>query len=142
MGGLDLAVAGVADRTPPPALAREVFVDVPLVVAAVPEHPLVAAHPDGDAVSPAAPEGHRLIGLPRGAGMRTVPERLCAGSGFRPQAVFEAAAPDALARLAARGLGVAVLPGPDPRTDLRALLLSPTRAPAPARPSSGGPGGR
>ncbi|MFZ4237925.1 LysR family transcriptional regulator substrate-binding protein [Streptomyces murinus] len=139
MGGLDLAVAGVADRTPPPGLAREVFVDVPLVVAAVPEHPLVAAHPDGDAVSPL--ERHRLIGPPRGAGMRTVLERLCAGAGFRPQVLFEAATPDALARLAARGVGVTVLPGPDPRTGLRALLLSPTRAPAPARPSSGGPRG-
>ncbi|MEU6466432.1 LysR substrate-binding domain-containing protein [Streptomyces sp. NPDC046976] len=123
-GTLDLVVAGVADRTPPPGLGWEVFVDVPLVVAAVAEHPLMAAHPDGDAVSPAALEGHRLIGLPRGTGMRTVLERLCAGAGFRPRVVFEAATPDALARLAARGLGVAVLPGPDPRPGLRVLPLA------------------
>ncbi|MFF5662570.1 hypothetical protein ACFY7F_06895 [Streptomyces griseofuscus] len=113
-GALDLAVAGVAVRTPPPGLAWGLFVDVPLAVAAVPEHALMAAYPDGGA----------------GAGFR-----------LRPQVVFEAATPDALARLTARGLGVAVLLGPDPRPGLRALP-SPTRAPAPARPSSGGPRGR
>ncbi|SCF88876.1 hypothetical protein GA0115258_115645, partial [Streptomyces sp. LamerLS-31b] len=91
-GALDLAVAGVAVRTPPPGLAWGLFVDVPLAVAAVPEHALMAAYPDGGA-----------------------------GAGFRPQVVFEAATPDALARLTARGLGVAVLLGPDPRPGLRAL---------------------
>ncbi|MFJ8091523.1 LysR substrate-binding domain-containing protein [Streptomyces griseofuscus] len=129
-GALDLAVAGVAVRTPPPGLAWGLFVDVPLVVAAVPEHPLMAAYPDGSAVSSAALAGHRLIGLQHVIGMRAVLERLCAGAGFRPQVVFEAAASDALARLAARGLGVAVLPGPGPHPGLRALTLAdpPARA--------------
>ncbi|MEU1659300.1 LysR substrate-binding domain-containing protein [Streptomyces griseofuscus] len=106
------------------------FVDVPLVVAAVPEHPLMAAYPDGGAVSSAALAGHRLIGLQHVIGMRAVLERLCAGAGFRPQVVFEAAASDALARLAARdlGVGVGVLPGPGPHPGLRALTLADPRA--------------
>ncbi|MEU5442390.1 LysR family transcriptional regulator substrate-binding protein [Streptomyces griseofuscus] len=108
------------------------FVDVPLVVAAVPGHPLMAAYPDGGAVSSAALAGHRLIGLQHVIGMRAVLERLCAGAGFRPQVVFEAAASDALARLAARdlgvGVGVGVLPGPGPHPGLRALTLADPRA--------------
>ncbi|OIK29582.1 LysR family transcriptional regulator [Streptomyces malaysiense] len=127
-GTLDLAVAGVADRTPPAGLAWEVFVDVPLVVAAVPEHPLVGGYREGEAVPVGALDGHRLIGTPRGTGTRTVLERLCAEAGFAPHVVFEAAAPDALARLAARGLGVAVLPGPNPRPGLRVLPLDSPRA--------------
>ncbi|RRQ80812.1 hypothetical protein CQW44_32060 [Streptomyces griseofuscus] len=51
-----------------------------------------------------------------------------AGAGFRPQVVFEAATSDALARLAARGLGVGLLPGPDPHPGLRALTLADPRA--------------
>ncbi|GAA3066011.1 hypothetical protein GCM10020254_06860 [Streptomyces goshikiensis] len=54
--------------------------------------------------------GRALICLPRGTGVRAALERACAQAGFRPHVAFEAAAPDVLARLAARGLGVAVLP--------------------------------
>ncbi len=50
--------------------------------------------------------------------MRAALERACARAGFRPRVTFEAAAPHVLAQLAARGLGVAVLPagedGPPP----------------------------
>ena len=42
--------------------------------------------------------------------------------------MFEAATSDALARLAARGLGVGLLPGPDPHPGLRALTLADPRA--------------
>ncbi|MER6315237.1 LysR family transcriptional regulator substrate-binding protein [Streptomyces sp. NPDC001581] len=37
-------------------------------------------------------------------------ERACAEAGFAPRVEFEAAAPAVLVRLAARGLGVAVVP--------------------------------
>ncbi|SEE16285.1 DNA-binding transcriptional regulator, LysR family [Streptomyces misionensis] len=127
-GALDLAVAGVAGQDPPPGIAWEVVIDEPLVVAAVPDHPLMTGHPGARAVAPAALDGHRLIGLPHGTGMRTVLDRLCAGAGFRPHIAFEAATPDALARLAARGLGVAVLPGRGPRPGLRTLALADPRA--------------
>lgn len=51
-----------------------------------------------------------LITLPAGTGVRGVLERGCAEAGFRPVVAFEASAPQALLQLAARGLGVAVLP--------------------------------
>ncbi|MER6072541.1 LysR family transcriptional regulator [Streptomyces sp. NPDC001817] len=127
-GELDLAVVGVAQETPPPGIAHHVVIDEPLVVAAVPGHPLLAEYGGCGVVPPAALRGHRLIGLPRGTGMRGVVERLCAEAGFRPHIAFEAATPDAVCRLAARGLGVAVLPGPGPRPGLAVLPLHDPRA--------------
>ncbi|MGW7522244.1 LysR family transcriptional regulator [Streptomyces sp. NPDC054783] len=127
-GELDLAVAGVAQEAPPPGIAHHVVIDEPLVVAAVPGHPLFAEYDGCAAVPPAALRGHRVIGLPRGTGMRGVVERLCAEAGFRPRIAFEAATPDALGRLAARGLGVAVLPGLGPRPGLTVLPLQDPRA--------------
>lgn len=52
-------------------------------------------------------------------------ERACAQAGFAPRVDFEAAAPAVLVRLAARGLGVAVVPsgaesGAGPRADVDA----------------------
>lgn len=126
-GELDLAVAGVAEEAPP-GIAHHGVIDEPLVAAAVPGHPLLAEYDGCAAVPPAALRGHRLIGLPRGTGVRGVLERLCAEAGFRPHIAFEAATPDALGRLAARGLGVAVLPGLGPRPGLTVLPLQDPRA--------------
>ncbi|MGW1289264.1 LysR family transcriptional regulator [Streptomyces sp. NPDC002586] len=122
-GELDLAVIGIAEEEPPPGIAVHVVIDEPLVVAAVPGHSLLAEYGGAGAVPPTALRGHRLIGLPRGTGMRGVLERLCAEAGFHPHIAFEAATPDGLARLAARGLGVAVLPGLGARSGLGALPL-------------------
>ncbi|KOV63957.1 LysR family transcriptional regulator [Streptomyces sp. MMG1121] len=123
-GELDLAVIGVADQALPPGVALHVVIDEPLVAAAAPGHPLLLEYDGADAVAPAALRGHRLIGLPRGTGMRAVLERLCAEAGFRPDIAFEAATPDGLARLAARGLGVALLPGLGARPGLATLRLA------------------
>ncbi|MEU3687664.1 LysR family transcriptional regulator [Streptomyces narbonensis] len=110
-GELDLAVIGLADEEPPQGVGLQVLVDVPLVVAAAPDDPLLATVEGGRAALPlAALDGRPLISLPRGTGLRGVLERACAQAGFRPHVAFEAAAPLLLARLAARGLGVAVLP--------------------------------
>ncbi|MEU6776963.1 LysR substrate-binding domain-containing protein [Streptomyces sp. NPDC046759] len=127
-GELDLAVVGVAQEAPPPGVGRHVVIDEPLVVAAVPGHPLLVEHEGADAVAPGALRGHRLIGLPRGTGVRGVLERLCAEAGFRPLIGFEAATPDALCRLAARGLGAAVVPGLGARAGLAVLPLDDPRA--------------
>ncbi|MEU9479887.1 LysR substrate-binding domain-containing protein [Streptomyces sp. NPDC048191] len=127
-GELDLAVLGVTEETPPPGVDQHVVIDEPLVVVAVPGHPLFLEYDAAGAVPPTALRGHRLIGLPRGTGMRGVLERLCAEAGFRPHIAFEAATPDALGRLAARGLGVAVLPGLGPRPGLATLRLADPRA--------------
>ncbi|MEU9989213.1 LysR substrate-binding domain-containing protein [Streptomyces sp. NPDC048045] len=127
-GELDLAVIGVAQEEPPPGVDLLIVVDEPLVVAAVPEHPLPAGHEGATAVPVSALCGHRLISLPRGTGVRTVLDRLCAEGGFRPDIAFEAATPGALARLAANGLGVAVLPRPRTAPGLRTLRIADPRA--------------
>ncbi|MFI1069201.1 LysR family transcriptional regulator [Streptomyces puniciscabiei] len=127
-GELDLAVVGVAQEAPPPGVAHHVVIDEPLVAAAAPGHPLLTEYDGCDAVPPAALRRHRLIGLPRGTGMRAVVERLCAEAGFRPHIAFEAATPDGLCRLAARGLGVAILPGLGSRPGLTTLPLADPRA--------------
>lgn len=127
-GELDISVVGVEDEEPPPGLAMRVFVDEPLVVTAPEGHPLLAAYGGAAAVPVAALAEYPLISLVRGTGVRAVVDRLCAEAGFRPRIAFEAAAPDALARLAARGLGVAVLPGPDPGFGLPTLRIGDPRA--------------
>ena len=127
-GELDLAVIGVAEEKPPPGVDQHVVIDEPLVAAAVPGHPLLIEYDGADAVPPTALRGHRLISLPRGTGMRGVLERLCAEAGFQALIAVEAATPDALARLAAHGLGVALLPGLGPWPGLGTLPVADPRA--------------
>jgi DNA-binding transcriptional LysR family regulator len=50
-----------------------------------------------------------LICLPVGTGIRSVLDQACAAAGMRPAVALEATAPAAVADLAARGLGVAIL---------------------------------
>ena len=87
---------------------------------------------------PQTPAGRRphdrpLISLPPGTGLRCILDLACAEAGFRPRIAFEAAAPPVLARLAARGLGVAVVPDPTPEgaaaLGLRTIPIN-TRRPA------------
>ncbi|NBE92142.1 hypothetical protein FE391_01520 [Nonomuraea sp. KC401] len=60
---------------------------------------------------PARPlDGRPLISLPPGTGPRAVLEETCARAGFAPNVAFEAGEPLMLGRLAARGLGMAILP--------------------------------
>ncbi|WLW49910.1 LysR family transcriptional regulator [Streptomyces sp. YU58] len=127
-GELDIAVVGVEDEAPPPGVAMRVFVDEPLVAAAAEGHPLFAAYGGAGAVPVAALAEYPLISLVRGTGVRAVLDRLCGEAGFRPRIAFEAAAPDALTRLAARGLGVAVIPGLGPGFGLPTLRLDDPRA--------------
>lgn len=143
-GELDLAFLGTAEDTPPPGAAFHMVIDVPLVAAVAPGDPLLdgaggagAASPagdaegadrtDGPAIPLAALRDRPLICLPHGTGVRAALERGCAQAGFRPRVTFEAAAPQTLRQLAARGLGVAVLPagedGPALGGKLRALRL-------------------
>jgi DNA-binding transcriptional LysR family regulator len=51
-----------------------------------------------------------LIALPVGAGIRRQFDSACAMAGVRPRIAFEASTPTALADLAERGLGVAIVP--------------------------------
>jgi DNA-binding transcriptional LysR family regulator len=108
-GELDIAVIGLTGRAPEPGIAHDVVIDVPLVAAVAPGDPLLTSC-GRDGVPLTALRDRALISLPRGTGLRGVLDDACAAAGFRPRIAFEAAAPALLARLAARGLGVAVLP--------------------------------
>ncbi|MDT3725228.1 LysR substrate-binding domain-containing protein [Streptomyces sp. DSM 41972] len=103
-GALDLALLGAAGRTPEGLDAHTVIRE--RLVAAVPAgHPLerrrrvtlrdLAAYP--------------VVCMPPGSGLRAVLDQACAAQGVEPAVALEASAADAIAGLAARGLGVAVL---------------------------------
>ena len=68
-----------------------------------------------------------LIALPVGAGIRHQFDRACARAGVTPRIAFEASTPLALADLAERGLGVAIVPASVPRgrAGLHALAIIP-----------------
>ncbi|MFD8630744.1 LysR family transcriptional regulator [Streptomyces sp. NPDC059533] len=108
-GELDIAVIGLADEEPPPGISLHVVADVPLVAAVAPDDPALTS-PDRTVIALAELRDRPLISPPRGTGMRGVFDRACAAAGFRPRIAFEASAPPFLAQLAARGLGVAVVP--------------------------------
>ncbi|MFE2324097.1 LysR family transcriptional regulator [Streptomyces sp. NPDC059385] len=108
-GELDIAVIGLADEEPPPGVSLQVVADVPLVVAVAPDDPALTS-PDRTSIALAELRDRPLISTPRGTGLRGVFDRACAGAGFRPRIAFEGSAPPFLAQLAARGLGVAVVP--------------------------------
>ncbi|MGH1552600.1 LysR substrate-binding domain-containing protein [Streptomyces sp. L7] len=132
-GELDIAVAGLPDPEPAPGLKHRIVIDEPLVAAVAPGHPLLDEQRGRTSVPLPALRGHRLISLPRGTGVRGVLDRLCAEAGFRPRVTCEAAAPDALMRLAEQGLGVAVVPYPQSASGttsraLRMLRIDDTRA--------------
>ncbi|MGC0419813.1 LysR family transcriptional regulator [Embleya sp. AB8] len=111
-GELHIALVGVVDTTPPPGVDYRIVVDEPLVAALAPDDPLLLS--GRTSIPLTALRDRPLIGLPRGTGLRAVLERACAEAGFRPRVAFEAAAPLLLAQLAARGLGVAVVPALTP----------------------------
>ncbi|GHF09168.1 LysR family transcriptional regulator [Streptomyces morookaense] len=120
-GELDIAVLGTAEEVPPPGLAFQTVIDVPLVAAVAPSDP-VLDRVDGTSVPLADLQDRPLICLPRGTGVRAALERGCAQAGFRPRIAFEAAAPHVLSRLAARGLGIAVLPAGENESPLDGRL--------------------
>jgi DNA-binding transcriptional LysR family regulator len=89
-----------------------------------------------------------LISLPRGTGLRVLLDDACAAAGFRPRIALEAGDPTVLARLAARGLGIAIVPAslaasradelhaiPITRPELRGALALAWRAGGPASPA-------
>ncbi|WP_368672066.1 LysR substrate-binding domain-containing protein [Parafrankia sp. Ea1.12] len=52
---------------------------------------------------------HPVVCMPPGTGLRTVLDRACQARDLHPRIALQASAPDAIADLASRGLGVAVL---------------------------------
>ncbi|MFJ2839416.1 LysR family transcriptional regulator [Nocardia sp. NPDC087230] len=108
-GELDIALVGLTGAAPSPGIGLDVVLETPVVAAVAGDAPADPGESAGT-ISLSALTEHRLICLPRGTGLRGVFERACAAAGFTPDIAFEAAAPPLLLRLAAHGLGTAVVP--------------------------------
>ncbi|WP_305092420.1 LysR family transcriptional regulator [Prescottella sp. R16] len=103
-GHLDVALVGLAGG-PPTDLEALTIVSERIAALVAPGHPLATSAP----ASLADVCTHPLICMPVGTGVRTALDRECAASGVVGEIVMQASAPDAVADLAGRGLGVAIL---------------------------------
>jgi DNA-binding transcriptional LysR family regulator len=104
-GRLDLALIAVGS-TLPPGIETQLVVDEALYAAVALSDELA----DRETVTLAEIQARPLISLPAGTGIRTCIEEACAAKGFSPHIALEASNLDVLAQLAARGLGVAIVP--------------------------------
>ena len=103
-GTLELALVGAADG---PIDGLETLpIVTERIVAAVPTDHALAKH---RTLKLADLGRFSVIGLPQGAGIRTVFDQACLARGVRLDIALEASAPATVADLALRGLGVAVL---------------------------------
>jgi DNA-binding transcriptional LysR family regulator len=103
-GSADIALVG-ASGEPPAGLDAQVIVSEGLVAGVPGDHPLA----DRPRITLAELTAYPLVSLPLGTGIRGVLDQACAAAGLRRDIALEATAPGAVADLAARGLGVAVL---------------------------------
>jgi DNA-binding transcriptional LysR family regulator len=104
-GALDVALIGAAGRTPD-GLEALTIVSERLVAAVPAGHPLAGR---GDACTLAQATAYPLVCMPPGTGVRAVLDAACAQCDLAPEITLVASAPDAVADLARRGLGVAIL---------------------------------
>ncbi|MDT5011352.1 MAG: hypothetical protein QOH57_2969, partial [Mycobacterium sp.] len=116
---IDLAVIGFG--APPSDLHVHVINDDVLVAAVAAGHPL-ATRPS---LSVRALARYDLICLPRGSGIRASLDEGCAAAQVTARVALEVSNPEVIADLAARGLGVAVLPHSYARTrdDIRLVKI-------------------
>jgi DNA-binding transcriptional LysR family regulator len=103
-GSLDLALVGTAGD-PPAGLPSWTIIREGLVAAVPPDHPLAKRR----RTTLAEATAHPIVALPVGTGIRTVFDDACREQAIAADLAFEASAPGAVADLAARGLGVAIL---------------------------------
>jgi DNA-binding transcriptional LysR family regulator len=103
-GVLDLALAGTSQDLPS-GVESDVVSDEQLVVAIPAGHPLAERRRIGLEELMDYP----LITLPPGAGVRNSFDKACGGRGLTARIGLQASAPDVVAGLAERGLGVAIL---------------------------------
>lgn len=122
-GALDAAIVSVGPDEVPSGLSAEVVTDEAIDAAVGLDDPWSGR----TSVSLAALAERSLIALPIGAGIRAQLENACAAAGITPHVAFEASTPVALAQLAERGLGVAILPQSISRTHsgLSAIAITP-----------------
>jgi DNA-binding transcriptional LysR family regulator len=103
-GAADLALVGTAGDLPGGLDSRSLAQER-LVAAVPPTHPLARRQ----RINLTDLCAHPLVCMPSGTGIRTAFDQACAHAGLSPTVAFEASAPGAIAELARRGLGVAVL---------------------------------
>ncbi|GGP96750.1 LysR family transcriptional regulator [Streptomyces roseolilacinus] len=103
-GAVDLALIGAATATPE-GLDALTLISERLVAAVPPGHPLA----ERPRVTLRDLVAHPIVCMPPGTGLRAVFDQACAARGLHPTITLQASAGDAIADLAARGLGVAVL---------------------------------
>ncbi|MFI5664472.1 LysR family transcriptional regulator [Streptomyces sp. NPDC051684] len=105
-GGLDIAVVGLTGAELPAAVATDTILETGIVAAVAEDDDRLPR--DGIPLADLAHE--HLICLPHGTGIRGVLQRACDAADITADVVYEAASPPVLLRIAARGLGVAVVP--------------------------------
>ncbi|QFQ96745.1 LysR family transcriptional regulator [Streptomyces phaeolivaceus] len=102
-GAFDVALTGAA--TAPDGLEALTIISERLVAAVPAGHPLAKQRQ----VTLRDLMTYPIVCMPPGTGLRAVLDQACAARGFHPTIALQAGAADAIADLAARGLGVAVL---------------------------------
>jgi DNA-binding transcriptional LysR family regulator len=127
-GTIDLALIGTATAAPDGLDALTIISE--RLVAAVPAgHPLVKQR----RVRLRDLGAYPIVCMPPGTGLRTVFDQACAAQGLEPVIALQASAADAIADLAARGLGIAILSDSMAaryRDRLTALTIDDVEAPA------------
>ncbi|QUI29630.1 LysR family transcriptional regulator [Streptomyces alfalfae] len=101
---VDLALVGTATATPD-GLEALTIISERLVAAVPPGHPLAKQR----RVTLRELITYPIVCMPPGTGLRSVFDRVCAAQSLQPAIALQASAADAIADLAARGLGVAIL---------------------------------
>jgi DNA-binding transcriptional LysR family regulator len=104
-GRLDLAFVGIAGE-PPAGIAVQYAIDDRLFAAVEPGDALAGR----DSLTLAQLAELPLVSLPRGTGLRSALDEACDRAGLTPRIAFEASNLMMVAALAARELGVAILP--------------------------------
>jgi DNA-binding transcriptional LysR family regulator len=103
-GVADIALVGASGR-PPEHLAAQVITSEGLIALVPPDCPLAR-----ERVVPLRElTAYSLVTLPEGTGIRATFDEACVTAGLIPDVALVASAPGAVAELAARGMGVAVL---------------------------------
>jgi DNA-binding transcriptional LysR family regulator len=110
-GRLDAAIVSVGPGERPEDLDVEVVTDEAIAAAVCQTDELASRK----TIRLTDLADRQLIALPVGAGIRHQFDAACAKAGVSPRVAFEASTPLALADLAERGLGVAIVPASVPR---------------------------
>jgi DNA-binding transcriptional LysR family regulator len=121
-GTYDLAFIGLGPEVPG-GLALQVVADEPIVAAVAGDSELICV----ESATLAEIADRALISLPAGTGLRACVDAAYAAAGLDARVAFEASDPRTLARLAARGLGLAFLPASAARAHgdgLHAITIS------------------